>query len=887
MGLKAIFIFIILTGISHISSAQIYINGIVTDSEDKSPLAGCSIILRDSANNILSYSITGADGKYRLQLKGTKTEKRIIEASLLGYAGRKIALNSVSPVYNFELNPSNIDLAEVKVTAPKISYHADTVNYTVSSFKEPQDRVIGDVLRKIPGIEVKQDGTISYNGKAISRFYIEGLDLLEGKYNLASNNIPADAVSFVQIFENHQEIKALQNAVFSDKAALNLKLTDLAKSKMIWRIEPGIGLSPLLWDARMFMMQLSKKFQSLNASHINNIGKNISDQLKVLTIESLKESIENRSDETDVISAPLLSTPSINPERFLFNNSGSLSTNNLFQLKNEYQLKLNLDYMKDWIEQTNDNYTEYTDANDSSIIIREKYKLAKLQNLINAGLTLTANKKSYYLKNSLNIGKRWSDSKLESSGDEQLRVNMALPKENLKNDFTFIKHVSRNIFQFRSFFSYSDLPQNFMITPGLYPNTVNDGVAYEALQQQCSLNSIVSNTTFSIRKNTGKWNREYLGGVFIQSQTVNSIMEKRINSTYIEIGDSVNNDLNGTRIQYVFKPILEYLGDKLNFNIEMPLRYYQFGIKENQNHDKESFSRFLITPQVSAFYKIHNFWKVQLRYNYSENLADCQDFTSGYRFVDYRTLVKNETILKEQKTHTLSYGLYYKNPVKAIFSGIMLGYTRSGANTMYETKIVETLTYKILTNRYNTTDSWHVNARISKTFDVIPLSVWLETNFSTTMMQQVFQNILSDYKYKTLQLKSKIHLRFASWTNMDYETEFSHSQMGITSPTSIEFDPLDALSQTIAWYFIPVKSVSIWLKGEYMYGKSSQISYPKDFFADTGIRYNSGQISYSLEWRNILNIKDYVYADLSDLSFSASHYKLRPSEVLAKISFSF
>jgi hypothetical protein len=607
----------------------------------------------------------------------------------------------------------------------------------------------------------------------------------------------------------------------------------------------------------------------------------------VLTFESLKESLENKSDEADIISAPLLSTPAINSERFLFNNSGSLSTNNVFQLKNEYQLKLNLDYIKDRVEQTNDNFIEYTDANDSSIIIRENYRLVKLQNLLSTGLTVTANKKAYYLKNSLNVGKRWSDTKFESSGDEHLKVTLSLPMEHIKNDFTFIKHVSRNIFQFRSFFSYSDLPQNLFITPGLYSNTVNDGVAYEALQQQGSLNSIVSNTSFSIRKKTGKWNREYLGGIFIQSQAVDSRMEKRKTSTYYEIGDSADNYLNGTRIQYLFKPNMEFLGDKLNLNIDIPLRYYLFRIKEKHDSDKAVFSRFFITPQVSLHYKLHNFWKLQLRYNYSANLSDCRDFTSGYRLIDYRTLIKNETILKEQKTNNLSFGLYYKNPVKAIFSGIILGYTTSGANTMYQTKIVETLTYRILTKTNNITNSWHVNGRISKTFDVIPLSLWLEGNFSTTMMQHVFQNILSDYKYKTLQLKSKVHIRFASWTNMDYETAFSHSQMGITSPASIDFDPLDAITQTIAWYLIPVKSIHVWLKGEYFYGKSRLISYPKDIFADIGIRYTSRQISYSLEWRNLLNIKDYIYANLSDLAFSASHYKLRPSDVLVKISFSF
>jgi hypothetical protein len=58
----------------------------------------------------------------------------------------------------------------------------------VNSFSKEQDRSIGDVLKRMPGIEVLPDGKILYQGKAINKYYIEGLDLLEGKYNLANEN---------------------------------------------------------------------------------------------------------------------------------------------------------------------------------------------------------------------------------------------------------------------------------------------------------------------------------------------------------------------------------------------------------------------------------------------------------------------------------------------------------------------------------------------------------------------------------------------------------------------------------------------------------------------------------------------------------------------------
>jgi hypothetical protein len=97
----------------------------------------------------------------------------------------------------------------------------------VNSFSKEQDRSIGDVLKRMPGIEVLPDGKILYQGKAINKYYIEGLDLLEGKYNLANDNLPYQEVSQVQILENHQPIKTLDSLQFSDRSALNIKLKHL------------------------------------------------------------------------------------------------------------------------------------------------------------------------------------------------------------------------------------------------------------------------------------------------------------------------------------------------------------------------------------------------------------------------------------------------------------------------------------------------------------------------------------------------------------------------------------------------------------------------------------------------------------------------------------
>jgi hypothetical protein len=67
----------------------------------------------------------------------------------------------------------------VKITAPKIKQTGDTISYSVIDFSDKNDRTIGDVLKKLPGVDVTESGQILYQNKPINKFYIEGSDLLQ------------------------------------------------------------------------------------------------------------------------------------------------------------------------------------------------------------------------------------------------------------------------------------------------------------------------------------------------------------------------------------------------------------------------------------------------------------------------------------------------------------------------------------------------------------------------------------------------------------------------------------------------------------------------------------------------------------------------------------
>ena len=114
-------------------------------------------------------------------------------------------------------------------TPPKVTIYTTQSDYTLK-----------DALKKLPGIDVEKSGNIKYLGKDISNFYIDGLDLLGGKYNIATTNIPASYVNSVQVLNNHQAVN-MNKDIFSDNVAINIHMNNNARFKPIGTYEGSLS----------------------------------------------------------------------------------------------------------------------------------------------------------------------------------------------------------------------------------------------------------------------------------------------------------------------------------------------------------------------------------------------------------------------------------------------------------------------------------------------------------------------------------------------------------------------------------------------------------------------------------------------------------------------
>lgn len=209
---------------------SITLRGVVKDSIG-SPLELANIIATNKAEGTLeSYGITDASGRYRLDL--TKGITYDLKVSYLGLqsVNEEITVaqdaQDISKDFTLKEDPNQLDNVELVYEMP-VTIRGDTIVYNTDSFTNGNEKKLGDVLKKLPGIEVNDDGEIEVEGKAVSKVMIEGKDFFDGDSKLATKNIPADALKKVEVLKNYNEVSQMRGlGNDQDNVAINIKLKE-------------------------------------------------------------------------------------------------------------------------------------------------------------------------------------------------------------------------------------------------------------------------------------------------------------------------------------------------------------------------------------------------------------------------------------------------------------------------------------------------------------------------------------------------------------------------------------------------------------------------------------------------------------------------------------
>lgn len=272
--MKNILCIILLLVASH-SYAQIKVKGIVSDSLN-APLELANVIaINQETTGLESYSITNEKGEYTLELSTNSTYK--IQVSYIGMKTFEevLSINENGLTKNYTLVFDNsLDEIELTYEMP-VTVKGDTLVYNADSFKKGSERKLEDVLEKLPGVEINEDGQIEVEGKVVNKLMVNGKDFFDGDTKLATKNIPSKAVDKIQVLRNYSEVNQLSGVTNNqDNVALNIKLKEGKENFWFGNITAGAGISP---DNELYLIQpklfyYSPKYSLNFIGDLNNTG---------------------------------------------------------------------------------------------------------------------------------------------------------------------------------------------------------------------------------------------------------------------------------------------------------------------------------------------------------------------------------------------------------------------------------------------------------------------------------------------------------------------------------------------------------------------------------------------------------------------------------------
>lgn len=383
-------------------SQKFEIVGTVTDTQNR-PISAAIIRIttKSQDSTTIAFTTTKKDGKYSI-FANKSLDSSLLIVQHLSYHRQVIGLKSTtisSVQYDFILEEKNTYLKEVIVRqAPPIKISKDTTTYKVKEFIDGSEKNVEDVLKKLPGVEVKENGDVTYKGKKIDKITIEGEEFFSKNYKLISKNMPSFALDKVEAIENYNDNSLLNGITKSDKTILNLGLKEDLKTVTFGNIQTGIGVTKR-YELNNTLFSVLPKIKLGQIINANNLGVDVIGE----TEYSLQT--KNMAETTDMEVSPArfktnenISNPNISPFRYISNNSKLLAINLSKKISEVIKAKF---WSYGYMDKTNQNVTNLSSflLPDSTLQIVDKYDLQRTPKSLKSYLEVEyAPKQNFSLK---------------------------------------------------------------------------------------------------------------------------------------------------------------------------------------------------------------------------------------------------------------------------------------------------------------------------------------------------------------------------------------------------------------------------------------------------------------------------------------------------------
>ena len=885
---------ILYIGLAVHASAQVRVTGRVTALSPSSEGAGGGlkpvsdvIIKLMNGTKTLAFTTTNARGEYAIELKSSPSGEATLQFSHISYEkeSERLSLKEQTTKVDMILTPKSISLKEVTVKATPLWQRGDTLSHNLASFLGKGDVTLEDGLKRLPGVDVAKSGAISYMGTPISQFNIEGLDLLGGKYNLATRNIPANYVTQVEIVRNHHS-RRVEKDVPSNEVSMNIKLSNKAKFKPFGQEEAGAGIAPhsapegATINQQQGNVSPSGDERGALRALLGLTGMMFTNKFQ--TICSVKGGNYKgfaRADMYDHFGGSDVSTRATSlfsgfdggapPQgEYLYQRNGMATLNGILRTDSFTTMKVNADYSYHRATHDISQSTTYLAEGGNYVTVSEQTSPITKIHLPKLSVNYLKNADRVYLSETFVLKGKFE----ENEGD--VVANGSLVEQRRKtssfevgNELFWMgrtekgarRHVHANV--------------SFKRTPTLRLSFVSDGNGYGQTAQSSTLSMNVG-SSFQIP----------IGNSFRLNLPVSvSAMYDDLETYRTATGEM--NDIRGWAFTPTLNPGFEIHSRNRRFYLSAGIGAALKGLYYN----KLNYTKPVLNPSMGINYTFSANSKLSFSTSYTTSIGDMMTLLTEPMQVDYRTVRTSSGIIGESNTWHSSGEWKWQLPMQYFTLSLAASHSEGKRNTLYSQTISGIDISSSALQRDTRSRSSNFSVAATKNFPSLYAKLGADASYGLGNSEQAVNSDVIKIRSNNYNLHGNVSVTPIQWLELRYDIRYGWSR----SRHSEESNTVTSLTHSGAIHVFPIATLDLSVDYDHVRrqipspigGGQEGAQYKRMSLFNASAQYKWKQCVLRLELTNLLNQRHYAYTVFDGINTYTYDYGLCGRTIMLRATF--
>lgn len=268
---------LLLTLVSAISFAQERkISGTLIDRDTKEPMMQTTVQLLKMDSTFVAGTISDEMGKFSVQ--APENGKYLLRISSIGYITSIKRLEMVEDhdliMGDVVMNSDAVMLKGATVTgqAMKVVLREDTFVYNSAAYVTPEGSVVEELVKRLPGAQVSDDGKITINGKEVKKVKVGGKEFMTGDTQTAMKNLPTSIIENIKVYDEKSDLSRITGIDDgNEETVLDFTVKRGMDKGLMTNADLGYGTHER-YSGRLFGMYRDSKFRIQGMGNANNTG---------------------------------------------------------------------------------------------------------------------------------------------------------------------------------------------------------------------------------------------------------------------------------------------------------------------------------------------------------------------------------------------------------------------------------------------------------------------------------------------------------------------------------------------------------------------------------------------------------------------------------------